>query len=109
MKNHHQTRGLRNESFKRFVLATFGAKDLAEAAPGQNQAPPLLSWRSLRVPIGVAITASAMFLFATQKEFWQLAIGLAASFATASQSLSKITSVFGKSNTGDAGAEGESG
>jgi hypothetical protein len=51
--------------------------------------------------VGIAISAGAMFLFSTQQELWQLALGMATAFATASQGFSRITSLF-QSGKGEA-------
>ena len=85
----------------------YWARDIEEKFQFENEAEPSFNWHSIRGAVGVAITVATLFLFITQQELWQLAIGLSGSFATASQNLSKITGVFQKSKGNSQGAAEE--
>ncbi len=83
-----------DESFRRFVLGAYRSKEIQKSLQAEEEIYPALNWRSLRGGIGVGISVAVLFLFVTQKELWQLALGLATAFATASQDFSKITGLF---------------
>ena len=61
-----------------------------------NEAASPLHWISIRSAIGLGLTVVAVFLFFTQKEYWQLALAFISSFATVSNELSKAGWFFGK-------------
>ena len=85
---------LDSPEFKSYVLKVFDASEIRNRV--QADQTRRLYWSNLRAPLGIAVTGFAMFLFATQKEMWQLVAGLAGSFAVATQTLSKFGGIFGK-------------
>ena len=83
------------ESFRNHVLEHTNPADLARAV-GTLQEPSTSGWSSIRVILGLVITVIAIFLFMTQQQLWQLALGFASSFAAAAQDLGRVRSFFGK-------------
>ena len=88
---------LRNEAFRQFVLAKFQRQEVEPELQAAEQSTAALHWLSVRSAVGLAITVVALFLFFTQQQLWQLALGFATSFATVAQALSKTGGLFRKS------------
>jgi hypothetical protein len=81
------------QGLRQHVLDHFKPDDRDEAL-GTLQGTPKSGWGSIRVIIGLTITAGAIFLFLTQQQLWQLALGFVSSFATAAQDVTKARSLF---------------
>jgi hypothetical protein len=92
---------LSSESFRRFVLTRFPADQDARKQPKAEAGAAGAGWQMCKGAIGVALTALAMFLFMTQREVWQLVVGLATSFATGFSQLSRIAGMFGREKKSD--------
>ena len=87
---------LRNESLRRYVLARF-AETAAQAKVSVSEGDTSASrWRAVRSALGIGLAICALFLFITQREIWQLAIGLTSSFAAGFGELSKLSQIFQK-------------
>ena len=74
-------------AFRSYVLEEFPKDPAASSLPAQSASP--LDWVSIRGAVGIAITAVAVFLFATQKELWQLVVAFTGTFAALAQQLPK--------------------
>jgi hypothetical protein len=83
------------QGLRQYVLDHFKPGDRDQAL-GAMQGTARSGWGSIRVIIGLTITAGAIFLFMTQQQLWQLALGFVSSFATAAQDVTKARSLFAK-------------
>jgi hypothetical protein len=82
-------------TFRSYVLANF-PKEAQEVTEGESASQ--FNWLSIRIAVGIAITAIAVFLFATQQELWQLVVAFSSTFATLAQQLSRTGWYFGGKN-----------
>jgi hypothetical protein len=83
------------QGLRQHVLDHFKPAD-QDRALGSTQDAAKSGWGSIRVIIGLTITAGAIFLFLTQQQLWQLALGFVSTFATATQDITKARTLFAK-------------
>jgi hypothetical protein len=80
---------LMNESFRRFVKLEKGKRMLA-----LYQTQPSSRWRMLKLPFLIALTATVMFLFITQRDMYNLSLAVITATATIIPAFFKVLSLF---------------
>ncbi|HXG47299.1 MAG TPA: hypothetical protein VNO52_06725, partial [Methylomirabilota bacterium] len=83
---------LQNESFRRFVLA----RGRPEGPLPEEARESATSWHNLKGALWVMLTGLAVFLFLTQREAWNVVIGLASAFMVGVNSLSQLSKLLPK-------------
>jgi hypothetical protein len=79
-----------NETFRRFVLN----RECSEQVVALESASGLSSWDRLRAPLGFAVVALGVFLFATQKELYNAIFGLTTAAAASVPTLIRAFGVL---------------
>lgn len=79
-----------NESFRRFVLA----KGSPDTPPPEETDGSMANWQNTKGALWVLLTGVAAFLFLTQREVWNILIGVATAFMAGLNSLTQASKVF---------------
>ena len=87
---------LTNESFRRFVMA----KAQPDTPPAEAAGESMANWHNMKGALWVLLTGVAAFLFLTQREVWNLVIGLATALMAGLNSLSQFSNLFKKDKAG---------